>query len=57
MIPDVVKSGTSILPGQHYLSGALDDGLAGTRTQGLCLAKAAIFQLIYKPSVSFGVRS
>ena len=25
------------------------NGLAGTRTQGLCLAKAAIFQLIYKP--------
>ena len=25
------------------------NGLAGIRTQGLCLAKAAIFQLIYKP--------
>lgn len=38
-----------ILPGQNYLPGALINGLAGIRTQGLRLAKATIFQLIYKP--------
>ena len=34
------------------------NGLAGTRTQGLRLAKAAIFQLIYEPFlvVSYGPR-
>lgn len=42
-----------ILPRQHYLPGALNNGLAGIRTQGLRLAKATIFQLIYKP-ISFG---
>ncbi len=31
------------------LAWCTNNGLAGTRTQGLCLAKAAIFQLIYKP--------
>lgn len=28
------------------------NGLAGIRTQGLCLAKAALYQLSYKPQVS-----
>lgn len=39
---------------EYYMS----DGLAGTRTQGLRLAKAAIFQLIYEPFlvVSYGPR-
>jgi hypothetical protein len=27
------------------------NGLAGIRTQGLCLAKAALYQLSYKPQV------
>lgn len=49
------------LPGQKehihpsrakLLAWCIKYGLAGIRTQGLCLAKAAIFQLIYKPLVS-----
>ncbi len=38
----------SILP-RKFTFRVHKNGLAGTRTQGLCLAKAAIFQLIYKP--------
>jgi hypothetical protein len=31
--------------------GAYESGLAGIRTQGLCLAKAALYQLSYKPQL------
>ena len=37
------KESTSL--GAHY------NGLAGIRTQGLCLAKAALYQLSYKPQL------
>ena len=33
------------------LAGCILNGLAGIRTQGLCLAKAALYQLSYKPFV------
>ena len=41
---------SSTLPQRHYTAECIGNGLAGTRTQGLRLAKAAIFQLIYEPS-------
>ncbi len=40
----------SALPHRVVLNGCISlNGLAGIRTQGLCLAKAALYQLSYKP--------
>ena len=40
---------TSALPHRVYLNVCIVIGLAGIRTQGLRLAKAALYQLSYKP--------
>ena len=40
---------TSALPHRVCLNVCIEIGLAGIRTQGLRLAKAALYQLSYKP--------
>jgi hypothetical protein len=49
--PSARRRSSALPRSSQRLDGCILNGLAGIRTQGLCLAKAALYQLSYKPLV------